>query len=228
MASTVTVSQLKTRTRRAADVEAATSRFPDSEIEDYLKTAHREWTDFILNNDASSLLETTHSVSTVANTATVSLAADHYRMLGVTANISGTPVSLRRMPLGERDRYGSWNGSWGAMHNVSYRETNGSTLTLYPTPNAAYALTVFYVPEAEVDFSTGSNTIDGFNGWDEFIVLKAAILCLDKDRRPKDHLERRLRKLEGSVISAIRGLDSGEPDTITDVRGRSYPYFPRF
>lgn len=216
MASTVTVTNLTTRLRRAADIENATDRFPDAELQDYLKTAHREWWDFLINNGGGHLFETTHSVSTVADTATVALASDHYRMVGVDATVAGWTRTLEPIPVGERNRYSAGGISWHGLTRIGYRVL-GANLRLYPTPDAVYALTVHYLPEAEVDFGTGSNTVDGYNGWDEYVVLTAALNVLTKDNRRTEHVEKRLTRLEENVISSLGSMDVGEPPRVTDV-----------
>lgn len=216
MASTVTATELTNRLRRVTDIEGATGRFPDAELHDYLKTSHRKWVDFILNHGGSHLFETTHSVSTAPPASTVSLASNHYRLVGVDAVAGGVTRTLRPLPVGERNRWNFDGVSWQGTGRIYYRVL-GSVLRLYPTPDAAYSLTIHYIPEADVDFTTGSNTIDGFNGWDEFVVLEAAMLVLDKDNRKKDHVERRLADLRNSVVSSVRGLDVGEPDVVGDV-----------
>ena len=226
MASTVTVTELTTRVRRATDTENATARFPDAEIQDYLKTAHRQWWDFLINNGGGHLLEASspHTVSTVADTATVALATDHYRLVGVDADVGGDTRTLFPLPSGERNRYSEDGLSWQGMRKVYYRVV-GSNLTLYPTPDAVYSLTVHYIPEAEVDFGTGSNTVDGYNGWDEYIVYVASLKLLNKDNRRTEHIDKDLSALKRDVRLSLRNLDDGNPPQVTDTHGLEHDLF---
>ena len=227
MASTVTVGDLKTRVRRAADVENETGRFPDAEVQDYIKTAHRQWTDFLLNNGGAHLLETSTTVNTVANTATVALASDHYRLIGADASVGGTDMTLFPLPSGERNRYSNSGTSWHGMNKLYYRVV-GSNLTLYPTPDGVFTITIHYVPESEKDVTNDATTIDGYNGWDEYIVYAAAIKILNKDRRPTEHLDKEMTLLKRDVVASLKSLDVGNPPVVTDVHDlpgdRAYPY----
>ena len=69
--------------------------------------------------------------------------------------------------------------SFGAVQSVWY-QIQGTNINFLPTPTAGYNVTVNYVPTAPV-LSNPSDYINSINGWEEYIVLDAAIRCLMKD-----------------------------------------------
>lgn len=222
MTTSVAIEDFTTRLRQLTDIENAANRFPDAEIQDYLKTAHRKWLDFLFNNNGSHLLEIVNSATnTVAGTATINKPGSNpYRIIGVDAVVGGVTRTLRPLPHGERNRFNSDTLTWQSQRQLYYR-LELTSIRLFPTPDAAYNVIVYYVNSGNLDF-TGSGFVDGYNGWEEYIVLEAALMVLDKDNRRKEHIERRLADLKDSIISSVRGIDDGEPQVVTDVGYQSY------
>lgn len=64
--------------------------------------------------------------------------------------------------------------------------------------------------------STWSNVIDGFSGWEEFIMLDMAVHALDKQDLPTAVLQAQLESIIGRVEAAAENRDAGAPFTMVD------------
>jgi hypothetical protein len=68
--------------------------------------------------------------------------------------------------------------SFGAVQSVWY-QIQGTNINFLPTPTAGYNVTVNYVPTAPI-LSAPYDTLNSVNGWEEYVVLDAAMKCLIK------------------------------------------------
>lgn len=66
-------------------------------------------------------------------------------------------------------------------------------------------------------FEPTDTTIDGVNGWEEYIVVDAAIKCLQKEESDTTVLERQKAGLLARIEAEAANRDAGAPATVTDV-----------
>jgi len=75
-------------------------------------------------------------------------------------------------------------GSWARRHRIA-----GNTLYLYPPPLTGQAYRLMYIPCAMATFASGeTTTLDGVNGWEQLLVVEAALDLKVKDHRETDYL----------------------------------------
>lgn len=65
---------------------------------------------------------------------------------------------------------------------------------------------------------------DGVNGWEEYIVVDAAIKCLTKEESETAVLERDKAFLLKRIEAMASNRDAGKPEKITDVNVQNYPW----
>lgn len=190
----------------------------DDELIEYIDSAYTEMYDLLvglyeLYNLAAATLVT------VANTQIYNLPANFYKLVGVDAEITGNKkISLERIEFADR------NNEWDDLGTVNEYSTNlkyniiGDTLMLNPSPQAGLNLTIWYTPVAP-KLTQASQIIEGTNGYEELIVLEAAIRCHEKQEmsttsllRQKDSIIRRIEELG-------QNRDSGTPRKVSDARG---------
>lgn len=202
MARLVTREQLCTRVLQRADVENDPHVAGDELIDLVNEAIPRVW-DILVSCAPPDYYSATASFSTVAGQlayALADVAPDFYKMRGLWRMESGAPVSLRDVNASERGAYGP--------------------------PLGATALTMRYIPCAP-KLEADEDTIDGVNGWEELIVLEAAIDILNKQERdPRILMNKRDR--EEQRIRAMAYRDAGSPARIQRVRGRRYGFYESF
>lgn len=187
MARSYTVTLLIARVRYAADIVSVTTRHPDADLIIYLDQSY-SW----LYNRLASVLgyyESTQSITSVAGTATYAVDATYYKTIGVDYKLnSDTWVPLKKIHASERNDY-----PVTGPRALAYRIV-GSNVTLYPAPDAAsQTYRHLYVP-MPAKLTTGSDTVDGIAGWEEAVVLHAAIKVLRRDGLDTKDLERDLAR----------------------------------
>jgi hypothetical protein len=224
MPQTVTLTELITRVRRVADVENDTSRFPDAEVTQHVNDANRRLYERVIDWDPK-YFATTAALVTVAGVATVALPATCYRVLGVAAAFdSATTRWLELLPL--QAIYDSDEAHpWTDASIVGYVLV-AQTIRFVPTPSAVYPITLWHVPICPA--LAGAGTIDAVNGWDQAVVLRAAMACARKeaDGEMVALIERELSDVESHLRSTITPRDLGAPARVVARRWR-IPSRPR-
>src|SRR5262249_39960212 len=119
---------------------------------------------------------------TVNGTQAYALPADFLSLISVDVFItSGSPV-LAAIAYQEEQRnlFRDYPVSfgWGFSHPVYY-QLQGPKISFIPIPLGTYNVALNYVPTAPL-LSDPDDSIDSVNGWEEFIVIDAAIKCLIK------------------------------------------------
>lgn len=219
MSRTATLLSLRTQVRQRADVEQHTRRFTDAEITLYLNQSWAELYELIIGSGEEFYLSSTTTTTTSAID-TYPLPADFYRLTGVDVDVGGPqPIPIRRFTFRERSRYLYLDG-WSYGRPVSYRLWGGN-IKFTPVPGGAYRVTIWYYP-APVSMSGDSDTIDGVAGWEEFIVLDAAIKCLHKDGRDASALVNQREIVRQRVLGSVIGRDAAEPERVTDIDATEY------
>ena len=78
--------------------------------------------------------------------------------------------------------------------------------------------------------TSDSDTVNGVNGWEEYIVVDTAIKMLAKEESDTRYLERQRERLLQRIEVMAQNRDYDQPESITDVMsGRTlYDGFERF
>jgi hypothetical protein len=189
MARTVTLASLRSQAQQRADMENT----------DFLTDA--EW-NVNINNSATELYDLLTTVfedyyfqtSSITTTGTDSypLPASFYKLLGVDQVFSsGQSGTVKPFQFGERNSYRAYSGT-------------GEVLTLSFIP---------IMPALSGD----SDTFDGINGWEEYIVIDAAIKALLKEESDISALMAQKAAITKRINECAPNRDAGMPDRVTDV-----------
>jgi len=213
---------LRQRVRQRADME--TSQFvKDSELNGYLNASIAELYDVICQKYGNDYFAVSTIISTTPSGLTYSLPSNFYKLLGVDVLTQGSNASpdavwtsVQRFEFSERNRrLGSvyYNNYMGP--GFRYRLL-GNQILLDGSPGSVFSLRVWYIP-TPVQLSADADTFDGYNGWEEFAVVDAAIKCLEKEESDTRALQSRKQFLENRIESAAGNRDAGSAPRITDV-----------
>lgn len=225
----VPLSTLLLRVRRAADIESATTRFPDSELTDYLNESLAELYELIRSSFGEDFYRKVFTFSTVGQSATYNLPSDFQELISVDVPLGGNLVLTARPYLeSERNLYKFFPfGAWTMHQPIWYRLTGASdstgvtssqTISFIPTPTGAYTVNVNYVPNATVLVS-GSDSFDGVAGWEQYAVLDAArkVAIKDKDTELLAMLGGLKAEQQMRIEKMAAEHDSGQPHRVADV-----------
>jgi hypothetical protein len=197
---------------------------------DLIKEAIREYVDSVQSVAALEFLCRSYSLSTVAGTASyvVGNGTTHpymYKAVAVLVSFNGRNFPIRRdtiLALQDPDMGNGWTSSGAVRYGIGPLDSsNHRTLLFTPAPRAVHSATVLYIPT--LDDLGDAVDIPSLMGWDEFVVLSAAIKILDKEESDTTRLENRLEKCRARIMQGIADSDAGQSHQITDVSGLGMP-----
>jgi hypothetical protein len=218
MATTMTLAELRTATRQRADM--VNSQFiSDSELNSYINQSYFELYDLLVQKYgddyyvASPYIFTTDGVNNF-----FSLPSDFYKLLGVDLALSNTNdsfVTIRPFNFGDRNRYAVPNfQSFYGVTNLRYR-LKANQLWLTPIPGANQKIQIWYVPRLAT-LAIDSDTCDGISGWTEYVIIDAAIKCLQKEESDVSVLMAQKMAMIQRIQNAAENRDAANPSTVVD------------
>ncbi len=211
-----TLLQLRTRVRRLADVVGSTF-VTDAELTERINVAYKELYGLLVRNSLQRS-ETTYTV-TANGAASYALPANFLGLIGVYRSVGEDFVPLERFD--DKFKPGSRTG------DASKYRVVGSNLVLYPKPSSG-TYDVVYIP-VPGDMAADADTMDGVLGWEEFVVLDAAIYVLEKEESDTSKLEfkrdRILKRIQDEAqiaeftqaprIRNTRFVGNSDPDSLS-------------
>lgn len=217
--ATETLSNLRTRIRERSDHTNPDDFVTDSELNRMINSSYREYYDLVLESHADHYLAAPASFSLGSGATTYALSnlTRFYRLRGVDRQEGGSWITVRRYQHQERND----------LNRLSYRVMGGN-LHFEPSGSTAGSYRVWFVPEPD-PLTSDSGTVDGWNGWEEWIVedvcAKIAVKG-EEDARPfvaaRDRIAERIRR-------AAADRDEGDPETISDVYSqRNWEWYDGF
>jgi hypothetical protein len=87
---------------------------------------------------------------------------------------------------------------------------------MVPTDSATGTYRLWYVP-VYTPLVSDSDTIDGVNGWEEYVIVDAAIKMLAKEESSTTHLDQQKQALIDRVEQMAQNRDMDQPEVIADV-----------
>lgn len=216
MASNVTLLSMRTQARQRADME--TSAFvSDSELNGYINAGIKKIYDALTN--AGEFYYTAFSdIAVLPNVKSYALPASFYKLLGVDLilDANGNAVTLKPFSFSQRNSY-LFTPTWNVV-GLSYLRymIQGNNISFVPNPIGNQTVRVHYVP-AFTNLSLDADTFDGINGWEEFVILDAAIKMLAKEESDTSMLVHEQQAMIIRINEMKLMRDIGAPSKIEDV-----------
>lgn len=220
---TVTLAQLKTRARERADMENS-GFISDSELVSYINASVAELYDLLVSKYGEDyFVASPYSITTTNNQDTYALPSNLYKLLGVDLQLdtSGNWVSLKRFEFAERNIPQIWDVKF--VDFIRYR-LFGSNIKFSPVPQSAQSLRLWYIP-LPTALANDSDTLDGFNGYEEYVVIDTAIKMLNKEESDSTLLMAEKAAMKLRIEQMAEGRDAGQPSKIQDITSMSSNYY---
>jgi hypothetical protein len=222
MAFNVTLGSMKTQARQRADMENTTF-ISDSELGIYLNNSATELYDLLVQAYGEYYYKSESTISMVSGTFDYSLPSDFYKLIGLDLLISGTYntasaqyAALMPLPVRERNKYQNISSTTVAGNYPNYRYRIFGDKVRFVQPSSSDTVVVLYVPRMPLLSTDGSN-FDGINGWEEYVIVDAAIKMLDKEETSSAHLRDTKNMLMNRIKQLAANRDIGAPERVTDV-----------
>lgn len=224
----VTLLELRTRARQRANKEGS-GFVTDSELNGYINDSLTKLYDLLVGAYGNDYYAKTQAMVTDFNEQYYDLPLDFYKLLGIDYLIGPQEaLTLKPYQFNERNRYriGTF---WNAIVGVAgprYQITQNK-ISFLPIPNAQYNLEIHYIPACP-KLVANSDEFDGINGWEEYVVLDAAMKMLKKEETDVKDLETEKNEIVFRINQMAENRDAGQSFRVSDVRqidGYSYRYF---
>lgn len=221
MTDTLTLAQLRTRSRERADMVNSTF-VSDTELNGYINYSYKALYDLLVEaNEDYNLTSTTLAITTGNS---VSLPADFYKLRGVDDLSYGTtsPRTCRKFNWNERNRFQpeilSSADRLYEYSEVQYRIV-GNTLFIEPEESAIRSYKLWYIPTL-VTLSADGDVADGVQGWLEYVIVDAAIKCLVKEESDIRPLTGIKAEIQERITRMRHNRDQAMPEKIARTRGK--------
>ncbi len=225
MPRTVTLSTLRTRVREQAEMESSTF-CSDAEINRYISSSYTRLYGLLVQADPERYLREETFTGTGSATE-FAVGSDYLGTLRIDYNVpGGTKVPLDRI-FSKEIAYrttGSTGVStaWHPIYNTSTPTTQ--KIRLIPTAESGSTYTHCYIV-APASLSADGDLVDGVAGWEEYIVLDAAIKCRIKEGTPVADLERQRADIRFDLDAMIEARSVSDAGHVIDTRGDDRDWF---
>lgn len=220
--ATWTLAQLRTRVRERADM--VHSQFvSDSEVNGYISNSYAKFYDLVTSAYVDDYVSDPVEF-TISSGNTYALPSTFYKLVGLDFYYGSDWVEVRNFNFNLRNsKVSAYNVS--RYHpTLRYKLMGSSSFWMIPTDQATGTYRYFFIPKYTA-LTLDTDTMDGYNGWEEFIVYDAAIKCLIKEESDVQVFQMERAKIENDLMAAAKSRDTGETETITDVNANEFDFF---
>lgn len=213
----VTLTTLRARARERADLVGSsfvtdTADSLDAMINEGVQELH----ELLADKLGEEYLVSTSTITT-AGTTTEALPSDFYKLLAVDYYMTATDIrDLKKYTLKERNVYR--NSTLGTSVIPPRYRIMGSNISFLPAPPAGKTVVLHYVPTIALLNSSlpSSSSVNFPNGWERYVVLRAAISALKKEESDTSALEMELADLRSKIEASASNRDAGTPNSAVD------------
>ena len=223
----VSLGQIRLSAQQRADM-VNSGFITNAEWNSYINSSYTELYDILVQTYADEYyVATPYSFTTTSvNPPLYALPVDFYKLLGVDLALQSSTnawLTLKKFTFQSRNRYVYSNNSLSALavFNLRYRIV-GNQIELVPLPASNQTVRLWYVPRPRT-LLADSDILDGVSGWDEYIIVDAAIKALQKEESDVQVLMAQKAQLLHRIEAVSSNRDAGEPECASDVRGLYSP-----
>lgn len=219
---TVTLDKLMYSARAYADMQG--SQFiTDPELITYINNAATKYWDLINELDQDYNYKS-YIFTLNNNQISYPLPSDFLYIRGVDINASGISVnastdnwtSIDRYMLSERNQYRGYGVVRYATRSILKYNITGQNIEFIPIPTGNQSCRLLYTPVVP-DLAVLTDTIDGINGFDDYIAMKAAQRMLAKEESDVSWITMEIMDFEKKVKRDADRRNRDRGDRVSDV-----------
>lgn len=144
-----------------------------------------------------------------------------YKLMGVDLAVvknNSAWLTLKKFSFISRNRdiYGNTTVSSLGTLNLQYRLV-GQKIEFVPNPQANQQVQLWFIPRP-ISLLADSDVLDGISGWDEYVIVDAAIKALQKEESDVTVLISQKMALLKRIEAAAANRDVGQSESVSDVR----------
>lgn len=213
----VTLGQLKTAVRERSNMEGS-EFISESELTRYINQSASELYDLLVASFEDYFME--ELVFSYTSDDGYTLPSDFYKLRGVDFQSGSDWIVVNPFNFLQRNKpLSAWTMTYsGAPYNVRQYRIVGNTIRMVPIGQATGTYRLWYIPSWQQLSSDSDSTSLSFEGWDEYVVIDAAIKCLQKEESDVSVLFAQKQALAARIRAMAAGRDAGQPESVSDVR----------
>lgn len=147
-----------------------------------------------------------------------------YKLSGIDLGLNNAAngfVTVSKYNFIDRNRYVFPNtaSTIYGIFGLQYRFL-GNQIYFIPQPSSNQPIRIWFIPR-RTQLLQETDTCDGFNGWNDYIIKRAAKYALDKEESNTDKLDAEILFLKTRIEESAPNRDEGQADTISDARQSS-------
>lgn len=216
----ITLAELRLRSQQAADM--VNSNFvSETEWNYYISNSYAELYDILVSKFEDYYIADPLLVTVNSPEFTFDLPADFYKLRGIDKSLgSGDPLSddwyaIRPFNFEKRNRRAIVDVYRGFFPIVQYRILGGQII-ISPNDQAQGIYRLWYVPKYSA-LTTDTDEVNGVNGWEEYIIVDAAMKALRKEESDVSVYMAQKQALLQRIEGMAANRDAGETERVTDV-----------
>lgn len=208
----VTLADVRNTVRQEADLVNSTF-VTDAELNGWIRKSYAELygqivqafgTDYFVQTPSTGYQFTTDGINQFFALPTSGSDQLCFKLLGVDVQVS------------------SGIQQWIALRPFAFADRNRAAFPNTQIPQAGQVVRILYVPFPTLP-TQDSDTLDGINGWDEFIVIDVALKCAGKEETDPSLLMARRQLMVDRLNSEIENRNASEHGgRIVDINKRGY------
>lgn len=218
MPNFATLGTLRTRVRQAADmITGQAAQFcSDPEINGYINDSYSELHDLlILRFQDYARTITTFPLASAQEL--YQLPDDFHKVVTVWLLLApGQRIEL--LPFMPGEEQANYQNITPGGNSTSYRYAiEDNFIRFAPLPSAGPTIELRYIPQYKKMYNDADTiSVTVVNGWEEYIVVDAAIKCRDRATMDNSRLDIRKARLEHRIVTAASGRDAGHAKRVRD------------
>lgn len=217
-----TLKAVRDQVRQRCDM-VGSNFITDAELDGYINLSYFELYDILTTKFQDYNVSDPYIVNTATGTIqnnliSYTLPDDFYKLSGVDIVQAQTgnnyAVTIKSFPWPERNKFLTPITTLYHVANVRYC-LRGQKLVIAPAIQLGVWLQIWYIPRAEA-LTDDASVIDGVSGWEEYIIIDAAIKCLQKEESDCSVLmKQKMDKLK-AIEDAAANRDVASSKTMSD------------
>lgn len=214
--------------KKLAGMEASTF-ISDADWAEYVTRGVEDLWEKLLDVKGAENFMKSDTIVTVANTDEYNLDSTFFQLINIlTAYNTGVLRSLEKFEWADEASLRNLQDSGFPRYRIIGSATQGgqAKIMFLPVPRSVY--TIYYKYVGKPVFASGSDTIEGINGWEEYAELVAAIKALNKEESDPSGLIMDLNRVTERIHRHKSSKDRVRPPKIQDTRRdrwRTFSYF---
>lgn len=240
MAKTRSYSELMLEVRETANIDGMIDKWTDLKVYRRIDSAYSAFRELLSDHGHPYYVSLVELTTAVASSPTslefdLTLPTDCLRVYYIDLILNGRFHELERFEPAERNNYDRRRLGCPQAFRVGYAESEGTgddgaisrDVRLLPRPDQAYTVQVCYLPyhatlATAPEQSPVTENVDGFQGWERWIICKAALIILASEGDTEQYvlIERELKSITDTIIEKRSKRDRTGPKKIRSPRGR--------